>query len=506
MRDSLVPHLVAVVATVVLIVLPVYLLAAEHLGSPKLWFDESGQVFLSLGQHHYLPPHAPDGGFAKILEYGRYMNSDPGGFTVLLRLWLALFGTSPAAVRSLAFVFFLLAPVIIFLSARRLGTDPVTAVLAASVPVGFPMLLQYATEVRAYSMETCAVVFLFFLPCWLSDRMSGWMVAGVGCIGALLATSRYSAFIAGAAACAVALLPLRPSRTAFLRMVRLAVPFAIVAIASYLAFARFQITGGGRLPAVFEPFMLIGKDFPARMALLRENFLTPGALPIPIFFVFAPLFALAGPRSLQPIRALVGKGFTFSALYVALLAIGSATGRLPWAWATRWSIGYQTLSACCLAMIVIAAGSFLVLNASTRQGKALMIAAMACFTAVWSIQVRRAVRSEHPYYETIASQLQDLAGSPGARSLRFFVQINATPTTRYLVEYGPLRGAFNYPKNFHFESPAEAEGKLSIPAEQFDVVVLTHFQFTDAYRARVTGGTTRVVTAPSPSCLLVVNR
>jgi hypothetical protein len=501
---------IAGILALLLIGVPVFLVARQHLGSPNLWFDESGQVFLSLGSYHYAAPYAPDGGWAKIVEYSRVFNGDPGGFTALLRFWIGSFGSSPAALRSLSFFFFLLMPVIVLLSARRVGVNPVIAALAASAPLGYPMLLHYATEVRPYSMEACAVAFLFFLPCLLPDEPRDWVVLATGCAAALLVTSHYSAFLYGVAACLVALLPIRPWRKGFRRASRFVLPLGIAATASFFLFARYSfgtlMTGRARIAPPFRPYVMSGNDTTTQLALLRENFFAYGALPITIFLLAAPLFVWLGPRSLVRLRTVVGRTFLFSALSVSLVALASLTGKMPWAWPTRWSIGYQALAACCVAMIVITAGTILWQMAETWRWKAVEVVAAVCIVTAWSIQVLEALHSEHPYYETIASQLQALADSPNAKSFRFFVQRNATPTTRYLVELGPLKGAFSYPKNFHFETPQEANDKTPISSRDYDIVVLTHSQFSDAYTARVTGGAAvESIATPAPSCLLVTN-
>ena len=169
-RRSVTTYAIAAITAVLLIGLPSFFVASRYLASPDLWVDESDQVWLSLGLHHFTPPLTPPGGWGDIVRFGRAMDSDPGAFTVLLRFWMMVFGFSPLAVRSLPFVFFLLTPVVVILSARRCGASPIFAALAGSIPLGFPMILHYATEVRPYSMEACAVALLFFLPCWLTDE------------------------------------------------------------------------------------------------------------------------------------------------------------------------------------------------------------------------------------------------------------------------------------------------------------------------------------------------
>jgi hypothetical protein len=196
-------------------------------------------------------------------------------------------------------------------------------------------------------MEACAVAFLFFVPCWLADERRDRIAIIIGCMAALLVTSRYSAFLFGAATCLTALLPLRSLRAAVPRALRFGVPVSISAAAAYLLFARYQVSGSLQAPPYCEPFMLHGKNMAAQLAQLRENFLGPETLAITFFLVAAPLFFWLGPRSLTRLRFLVGRTFVFSALSVTFVALASLAGVLPWAVRTRWSMGYQSLSACC---------------------------------------------------------------------------------------------------------------------------------------------------------------
>jgi hypothetical protein len=322
----------------------------------------------------------------------------------------------------------------------------------------------------------------------------------------LLVASRYPAFIFGAAACLTALLPLRPLRAAVLRALRFGVPVLISAAAVYLLFARYQVNGSHQAPSYVEPFLLRGQNTAAQLALLRENFLGSDTLPITFFLVAAPLFFWLGPRSLTRLRSLVGRTAVFCALSVTLTAAASLAGVLPWAVDTRWSIGYQSLSACCLAMIVVAASIWLCQEVAAWPRKTLVIAAAACFAVAWSLQLKQAVHVERPYYETIASHLKGLAGLPNAKELRFFIQPNATPTVRYLCELGPFKGAFSYPNRFHFEGAPEVAAAAPISADEYDIIVLTNILFADAYRARVVGGKPELEPSPQPSCLLVLKK
>lgn len=196
----------------------------------------------------------------------------------------------------------------------------------------------------------------------------------------------------------------------------------------------------------------------------------------------------------------------FCILSVTFTAAASLAGRLPWAIHSRWAIGYQALSACCGAMIIIAVSVCLGRWAADWPKKILLSGMAVCFATVWSAQVKQAIRTERPYYETIGSHLKVLANLPNAKDLRFFINFNSSPTTRYLCEFGPFKGAFGYPARFHFEPGEESNKGTPVSVNDYDVIVLTHFSFVAAYRARVTDGTAELRASPQPSCLLVLKK
>ena len=494
--------LVAAIAAIGLIGLPLFALARHHLASPNLWFDEAGQFWLARGLHHFSAPNSAAGGWDNFVDFGRVFNSDPGLFTLLLHGWMAVFGTTPLALRGLPFFLFLLTPGTIYWAARRIGAAPLLAVFAASLPLGFPMLLHYATEIRAYSMETSAVALLFFVPCWLQGETRKWPVVLLGCVAALLVASRYSAFLFAAAACLTALFPLRPFRPAFTRATLFAIPVILAVAIGYLLFARYQAGGTHRAPAYTESYLLQGKDAATMLAQLRANFFGREAWPIVIFLLFAPIFSWLGPKSLAAHRSLIARTALFTALSVVFALLGSYFGKLPWALQTRWSIGYQALSVCCLAMTLLMIGIGLGRLNPLWLRRALLSLLAIGGVGMWSTQLARAASAERPYYETIASHLQALAREPGAKDLRFYIQTGSAPAVRYLCEYGPLQGKFSYPERFHFETGEELTAAAPISAKENDIVVLTHFSLLESHRKRVIDGTVEVHADPQPSCLL----
>ena len=73
---------------------------------PYMWHDESGQFFMSLGLNHFSPPNESPGSFLDVIKNNNNYNLDPGGFTVLLYLWMKI-STNYIWIRLLPFLFFL---------------------------------------------------------------------------------------------------------------------------------------------------------------------------------------------------------------------------------------------------------------------------------------------------------------------------------------------------------------------------------------------------------------
>ncbi len=480
-----------------------------HLFSVNLWFDESGQYWLALGLHHFATPLSVPGGWSKIVEYGRVFNSDPGTYTLLLRAWINLFGSSIATLRSLSLLFFCLSPVVIVLAGRRLGGPVASYALAALAPLGSFMFFHYATEIRAYSMEGLAVLFFFFLPTW-TDREGGiGRLLFLGAIGALLVGSRYSAYLYGAAACIVVCLPLRPFKGMIIRSLTISLPIAVMVAAGFLIFGRYQAGGAQKAPAYVEAFLLQGKDIAAIVAQIRQNFFEPEALPITIFLIVAPLVIFFGPASLERLKTFLGRAVLFVVLSVMFVAVASWTGKLPWAVHTRWSIGYQALSVACLASLIIMIGTLIRELLSERIGKFIGISLCVMALSGWAWWINIVQKQPRPYYETVGSLLSVIAERRDSRSLRFWVTEHANTSVRYLCEAGPLKERFLYPSNFHFETAQESSNRTPIPAGEYDIIVLNDQSVLPGYIERVVLSQVdwlEIMNTPPPSAVIVIKR
>lgn len=177
-------------------------LVGRNLFIPDLWYDESGQVFISHGLNHFSDPLLPGGSLADVLRANHDYNLDPGGFSVLLYFWCKV-SSNHIWLRLLPFIFYLGAIVFTCLISCKIFRDrkigAVAGLLVFALIGGY-----FAFEVRAYSMELCGVAFSVWMVLTLRDRQSVRKTLLFSLILCFFITSRYTMLvIAGLLSCIV---------------------------------------------------------------------------------------------------------------------------------------------------------------------------------------------------------------------------------------------------------------------------------------------------------------
>ena len=179
-------------------------LDAFHIGHASLWTDEifSRYYFDVFGLHF-------------MWTDGLVQEPTPPTYSILLRGWMALFGDSEAALRSLSAVAYTACVPLIYRLAREFGTRR-DAVLAAFLLVLSPFGLHFAQEARTYAM-TLAPAGIVLLACaaFLDRRGPGWVGAAYVLGGTLcLYLHATLVFFVAAAAMSVAFVLLLQLRAA----------------------------------------------------------------------------------------------------------------------------------------------------------------------------------------------------------------------------------------------------------------------------------------------------
>jgi len=118
----------------------------------RLWDSTKSSIWHDEGYTMMLAPMNP---LEIITRTARDVH--PPLYYLVLHYWMALFGTSELAARSLSTVFTLVAIPIAYLLIRKLWTESAARLAALFVATG-PFLIRYSQEARMYGMLACIVL------------------------------------------------------------------------------------------------------------------------------------------------------------------------------------------------------------------------------------------------------------------------------------------------------------------------------------------------------------
>lgn len=354
----------------------------SNLSSPNFWFDEAGQYWIAMGQNHYSPAHSPVGSLLDVWEQSKASIADPGGFTVLVRLWSELFGTRPVTLRLLPAFFGAVFFILIFVWSRRNSLPAYVAAAISAFMLTLPNVLEKLIELRPYSMELCGVLCLglatlAFLEKPTRTTLMIWVVADF-----VFLLSRYSFVVYSLAACSLLAI-----RYVGMKQHRLQIAVAISlslawTLAIYFLMLRYQ-TASASPPPYVEQYM-IGHHLERLPAILRNNFLSLGTLG-KTFFLLAVAAVSAGSKLRPHSRFTIPRQqlFLFANLVIFILmaeAISfslSLAGKMPWDALQRWSLSETGLTALALPALFGLVRLGMGQTVGPSAGKALSMATLA---------------------------------------------------------------------------------------------------------------------------------
>jgi hypothetical protein len=455
-------------APLLLLLIAVVLLAGYNLGYPGVWYDETVQIWVAQGVHPLAPVGETLGSWRDVVRMNRRANLDPGGFSLWLHLW-SKGGHGLAWLRLSAYIFFLLAGVLLARWAFELTGSALASGLAALIPLAYGLVLSFAFEIRAYSMEIAGVVASGYAlhRAARDPSLVNHLVLGAVC--SVFLWSRYS-FVVMAAATLGALVCVRirdvgRSRDELEKLACLLVPLLNSAALIYRFTLRYQtdLLHLGRshplgstdatiqAPEYVKQWVLRGQPSDALGPVLRENFLTAPALPILLTLCALGLWPLLrhrreltdwpGSQSFAAIATMALLAQLFSAAL-------SLAGWYPWYMGEKWSLYLHAVSIVCVLYLAAACW-----HLARRSRAAPSVAAAAIALSV--ILTVRGAAFHRTHWADVSPALAEL-DTMSLRQGSVFVSIYDVPTLRYFYELGPQRGRGAYPDAFRFERYAES--------------------------------------------------
>jgi hypothetical protein len=431
--------------------------ALWHLQRTGLWYDESMQFWMALGGDGFDAPLTPAGTVHDAIMSNAWGNLDPGGFTLALRAWMSLGGESALWQRALPLSLFLLGMAALAGLGWTWRRSVAFAALAGLVPALFPLLLDYATEVRAYSMEFAGICLGALCVARLIERPTVGRALVAGFVIGVFLSSRYSYVLFAAAVCASLIwvaLAQRPTGRASVLSLALAFAAPLLAIGGLLA--RYPVRlqyklriahEGGDYLAYLDPLKATGKSAADIAATAAGNLLHPAAAPltalalIGVAALIAPAwrhrFAFASPAPQTAAFAIVG--------LVTLAATAIVWPWHPWDIDTKWSLYLHTLSAIAIVRFAASALSFADAPAGTGLERDWRVGAML-LAGVLALDIRLAMH-HRPAGNTLVDTLAYLQARPPLPDTVAVIG-HWYPTVRYFYEYGDFRGSTFYPAAF----------------------------------------------------------
>jgi hypothetical protein len=410
-------------------------LIRNNLFNDYFWLDESGQIWMALGQNHFSSPNSQIQGLGSVLENNAKYNLDPGGYTFLLRFWIELFGTAAATLRFFPYICYLatigllLIAILQFMRGRLAKESAIVALLGITCT---PMFTYYAFEVRGYSLSLLLVTFCFFaLRLYIVNRRNfHYLLLTFGLTVAI--TVRYTS-LTYIFSILVILIVLDYRKRQFKRVFFSIFMFAItcLTVLSTQFVYQFRPSEDNYL----NSHMISGEG--NLIPILRDNFLGfPGF--IRLFVIVFSIYILVNSRhnsntsdlGRDPrfVFSILGLSITFLQLLLSFL------GLLPWHSSTRWSI--EDLSFLLVLMILISIPSEKV-NAwfQIKSFKAVVLLTPFAFTfSVLSFHLQSDFSSMKRSSDLQIAKLLVVPSFEGEIRTSFLIEKNLYAAIRYSLE------------------------------------------------------------------------
>lgn len=163
-----------------------------NLLNPFLWFDEAGQFFISLGLNHFSEPNSLPGTLNEVLLNNNKFNLDPGGFSILLFLWLKI-STNYIWIRLLPFLFFI-SSVFLTIEISKKVYDFKNPWIYGFLLFAIPQLVFRSIELRAYTMEALSILISIYLIVNFKN-LNSYKLLTISILSSILISSRYSSIL-----------------------------------------------------------------------------------------------------------------------------------------------------------------------------------------------------------------------------------------------------------------------------------------------------------------------
>lgn len=454
---------IAIAAGVIFVTL-LTLLTARNLDKKYLWYDESGQFFISKGLNHYSDPFSQEQGLREVIENNSMYNLDPGGFGIILHFWSKV-SNHHIWLRLLPFLFFV-AMVLMFIYLAYLWLNRLgVAILFGAIPFCITRIMPYAVEIRAYSMEMFGAIFCLYILFKIKDGVTLRQLLFYALSLSILITSRYSSIICVFVLSLHILYVIFRSNNTFkvklLWLFAYSTPLLITVVGIYLYSMSIQNKSAEQLG--YLPYL---SSFKQLLFGFDQRYT--------IMFVIAIVFLCLRKR--VPLFSKYSMTLSYVISINVLCAILSILDMHPWGMISRCVAFWLPLITIISIIIVDYALSLKIMQ--YRR-----VALFLFVIAICGLSFRRTYKFNHAKHSNESTYVI-------ANSLSQFNRICVdrwdSPAIRYLYEYGvKSKNRDGYPEKFTFLKDRRHgfyEGKSDIVPELYKDLSLSEFDLLIAYK------------------------
>jgi hypothetical protein len=415
-----------------------YNLIKNNLFNNFFWLDESGQIWMTLGQNHFSPQGSPTRGFQAIMENNSNYNLDPGGFTLLLRVWVSMTGFETFSIRLLPYIFYLLTIFILALSVQKFIIDKRLRQLLLLLLFGVlstPMVTYYAFEVRGYSLSLFLTTLNFYLLAVFlkSDRNLHFLLLSTSLLATL--TIRYTS-IAYVISIVLIICYIELNSKSYKRIISLSIVIFFLSLYILNDQVLTQLLGQGD---TYLDVHLLSKFENWREVLYSNFFGFPGFLRS-LVLLLAVLQIRRTVCVCEDFRQRnLSVVFSVTVLVLTTLQmLFSVTGYLPWHSSTRWSIEDLSFS----VVLVVQLSSILEKSVFEKQiiQRSVNYVIGISLICLMLLILSPAGHKFRPITRNSSIPVSSLLFNPTNVDLRhtvFLVDQSIYPTLRYSFEFDP---------------------------------------------------------------------
>jgi hypothetical protein len=440
-----------------------------NLDNPNLWLDESGQFWISKGLNHFSEPLQQNGDLNDVIIQNQKYNLDPGGFSIILHFWSKV-SNSHQWLRTLPFLFFVLTVVLYVKIIYQWTKHETFSLIFGLVPAFSPLIIQYAFEVRAYSMECLGVAFCIWFIQKTERQITIVSSLVYGCILAILVSSRYSMIVP---AFVVSLL--------FIINVFYKNGFRITSKIKFIVFYSLPLL----ISTGLIYFVTLRYQNPSAKppAYINRMTLKYGVSYVFEIKFFGPLIFLLGFIMFYVyVRnkfAEIGKKFDYYFLFLmgvnVIFIVISLFGYYSYNFTSRWTISLHTLfllSICASASIVL-----LIWQMRVPQNLISKLQILTVSLIILTFGIRITPLNKWFIYKPFTHLYEPMKENNLRKYKNILVSKSEYCSIRYLFEYGALKKNYEpssiYPTKFFISSTPDIENLDSVDAK-YDFVILFH--------------------------------